>query len=112
MFIALAMMTFWDSTFLPQNEDCGYLESNVFNNNKKYLEELTWMMASAGQVIFLFVWLISIGKFKKLNAMNFDAVDLSKRSELETLKKKIRVQDVDNSDLIRKERMTRAFQKI
>ena len=110
--LALAMMTFWDSTFLPQNEDCGYLESNVCSiATKNMLEELTWMMASAGQVIFLFVWLISIGKFKKLNAMNFDAVDLSKRSELETLKRKIRVQDVNVIDLIRKERMTRAFQK-
>jgi hypothetical protein len=110
--LALAMMTFWDSTFLPQGEACGYLENNICSiATKNMLEELTWMMASAGQVIFLVVWLLSLGKLKQLNAMKFDAVDLSKRSELETLKSKIRVREVNVIDLIRKEKFSKAFEK-
>ncbi len=110
--LALAMMTFWDSAFLPQGSACGRLETNVCSiATKNMLEELTWMMASAGQIIFLMVWLLSIGKLKKLNAMKFDAVDLTKRTELETLKTKIRVQEVNVIDLIRKEKMTEAFRK-
>tara|TARA_B100001115_G_C15843854_1_gene424082 strand:+ start:688 stop:3267 length:2580 start_codon:yes stop_codon:yes gene_type:complete len=110
--LALAMMTFWDSAFLPQGSACGNLESNICSiATKNMLEELTWMMASAGQIIFLIVWLLSIGKFRKLNAMKFDAVDLNKRTELETLKTKIRVQEVNVIDLIRKEKMTEAFKK-
>ncbi len=110
--LALAMMTFWDSAFLPQGESCGDLENNICTiATKNMLEELTWMMASAGQIIFLVVWLLSIGKLKKLNAMKFDAVDLSKRSELATLKTKIRVREVNVIDLIRKEKYTEAFQK-
>ena len=110
--LALALMTFWDSSFLPQGDACGNLETNVCSiATKNMLEELTWMMASAGQVIFLFVWLLSLGKLKKLNAMKFDAVDLTKRIELTTLKNKIRVQEVNVIDLIRKEKITEAFKK-
>ncbi|MBJ23565.1 MAG: hypothetical protein CMB64_02730 [Euryarchaeota archaeon] len=110
--LALAMMTFWDSTFLPQGAACGYLETNVCSiATKNMLEELTWMMASAGQIIFLIVWVLSIGKLRKLNAMKFDAVDLTKRTELETLKTKIRVQEVNVIDLIRKDKFTEAFNR-
>ena len=39
--LALAMMTFWDSTFLPQGEACGYLENNICSiATKNMLEEL------------------------------------------------------------------------
>ncbi len=110
--LALAMMTFWDSSFLPQGESCGNLESTVCAiATKNMLEELTWMMASAGQVIFLFVWLLSLGKLKKLNAMKFDAVDLSKRVGLSTLKNKIRVREINVIDLVRKGKITEAIEK-
>ena len=110
--LALAMMTFWDSSFLPQNESCGNLESNICKiATKNMLEELTWMMASAGQVIFLLVWLLSLGRLRKLNAMKFDAVDLTKRTELTTLKNKIRVREVNVIDLIRKGKITEAVKK-
>ncbi|MDA1168076.1 MAG: hypothetical protein O2866_04250, partial [archaeon] len=55
LLLALAMITFWDSSFLPQGASCGTWESTVCNIvEKDAMEQLTWMLASGGQVAFLF----------------------------------------------------------
>ena len=60
LLLALAMITFWDSSFLPQGAQCGEWEANVCAVfEKDMLEQLTWMLASAGQVAFLVVWGLS-----------------------------------------------------
>ena len=49
----LALITFWDSTFLPQGAACGPWENSVcLIFEKDAMEKLTWMMAAGGQLAF------------------------------------------------------------
>ena len=46
--------------FLPQGDACGAWETSVCSVlEKDMLEQLTWMLASGGQVAFLVVWAFS-----------------------------------------------------
>ena len=61
LLLALAMITFWDSSFLPQGDACGSWENNLCAIlQKDALEELTWMLASGGQVAFVVIWALSL----------------------------------------------------
>ena len=74
LLLALAMITFWDSSFLPQAEACGAWEESVCSVlQKDMLEQLTWMLASGGQVAFLVVWAFSRRGSTKLSEITFDA---------------------------------------
>ena len=45
LLLALAMITFWDSSFLPQGAACGSWEKQyLYRFAKDALEELTWML--------------------------------------------------------------------
>ena len=56
LLLALAMITFWDSSFLPQGPSCGQWETSVCTvMEKDALEQLTWLLASGGQIAFLAV---------------------------------------------------------
>ena len=68
------MITFWDSSFLPQGAQCGQWENDVCAVlEKDMLEQLTWMLASAGQVAFLVVWGLSRKRSTQLDEITFDA---------------------------------------
>ncbi len=74
LLLALAMITFWDSSFLPQGAQCGEWEADVCAVlEKDMLEQLTWMLASAGQVAFLVVWGLSRSRSAQLDEITFDA---------------------------------------
>ena len=61
LLLALAMITFWDSSFLPQGDACGAWENNICSVlQKDSLEELTWMLSSGGQVAFVVIWARSL----------------------------------------------------
>ena len=54
LLLALAMLTFWDSQYLPQNAECGTWQDSICQVlRKNALEEMTWMLASGGQIVFL-----------------------------------------------------------
>ena len=79
----LALITFWDSTFLPQGAACGPWENSVcLIFEKDAMEKLTWMMAAGGQLAFLGVWLMSRDMKETLDKTYFDASAGSERSEM------------------------------
>ena len=83
LLLALAMITFWDSSFLPQGSQCGQWENTVCSIlEKDALEELTWMLASGGQIAFLFVWVNSRQIGLKLEDITFDAAVGENRARL------------------------------
>lgn len=74
LLLALAMITFWDSSFLPQGDACGSWENNLCAIlQKDALEELTWMLASGGQVAFVVIWARSRSIGSLLEDISFDA---------------------------------------
>ena len=74
LLLALAMITFWDSSFLPQGEQCGIWENSVCTVlTKDALEELTWMLSSGGQVAFIVIWARSRKIGSSLEDISFDA---------------------------------------
>ena len=84
LLLALAMITFWDSSFLPQGAQCGQWETNVCAVlEKDMLEQLTWMLASGGQVAFLIVWGFSRSRSAQLDEITFDASMDEDRTRLE-----------------------------
>ena len=48
----------------------AFLETNGFNEEMRLLT--VWLFIGAGQVVFLFTWLLSISKFGSLVALSFD----------------------------------------
>ena len=49
LLLALAMITFWDSSFLPQGSSCSTWGTTVCSIvEKDAMEQLTWMLASGG----------------------------------------------------------------
>ena len=79
----LALITFWDSTFLPQGAACGPWEDSVcLIFEKDAMEQLTWMMAAGGQLAFLTVWLMSREMKGVLDKIHFDASVGSERKEM------------------------------
>jgi len=74
LLLALAMITFWDSSFLPQGAACGSWENNLCTViQKDALEELTWMLSSGGQVAFVVIWARSRKIGSRLEDISFDA---------------------------------------
>ena len=87
LLLALAMITFWDSSFLPQGDQCGVWEDSICSvMQKDSLEELTWMLASGGQVAFIVIWARSRKIGSSLEEISFDASmgeDRARMSQLE-----------------------------
>ncbi len=74
LLLGLAMITFWDSSFLPQGAACGSWENNLCTiMEKDALEELTWMLSSGGQVAFVVIWARSRKIGSRLEDISFDA---------------------------------------
>ena len=113
LLLSLAMITFWDSSFLPQGETCGSWENSVCSIlTKDGLEELTWMLAAGGQVSFLFVWAGSINRGSKLEDINFDASMSENREMLTQLEDKIYLKQKPISQLIADDEWDRLFKQL
>ena len=83
LLLALAMITFWDSSFLPQGSACGSWEDSVCSvMEKDTLEQLTWMLASGGQIAFIAVWALSWRRSNRLDDFTFDSTMDEDRTRL------------------------------
>ena len=101
LLLALAMITFWDSSFLPQGAQCGEWEANVCAVlEKDMLEQLTWMLASGGQVAFLIVWAFSRSRSAQLDEITFDASMDEDRTRLRGLSDMIYLKQRSTSNLL------------
>ena len=90
LLLALAMLTFWDSTFLPTPSQCGAWQDNMcVLMEKNALEELTWMLSSGGQVAFLYVWLRSKKYSQSLENIKIDAKVGEERAKMVAYEKAI-----------------------
>lgn len=113
LLLALAMLTFWDSQYLPQGSECGTWKDSVCQVLRKdALEELTWMLASGGQVVFLGIWLLSRRTGQRLEDISFDAMANEKRIELESLEKMIYRKEEDFRVLLSKDEWSKAMEKM
>jgi len=111
LLLALAMITFWDSSFLPQGGACGNWENTLcIYVEKDAMEELTWMLASGGQICFLFVWLTSLQVGSKLDDITFDASISEQRQMLTQMEDMIYLKQRPFTELIAQDKWTRAIE--
>lgn len=111
LLLALAMITFWDSSFLPQGAACGDWETTLCTYvEKDAMEELTWMLASGGQICFLFIWLTSLQVGSKLDDISFDASISEQRQMLTQMEDMIYLKQRPFTELIAKDRWTKAIE--
>jgi hypothetical protein len=110
LLLALGMITFWDSSFLPQNEVCGSWESTVCGVlTKDALEELTWMLASGGQVAFLTIWVKSLRVGSKLEDITFDAAVEGNRARFSEMEDMIYLKKQSLTTLIANDEWVKAL---
>ena len=113
LLLALAMLTFWDSQYLPQGSQCGTWQDSICQVIKKdALEEMTWMLASGGQVVFLGIWILSRRTGQHLDDISFDAMANQKRIELEAIENMIYRQGEDFRTLITSDNWSKAMEKM
>ncbi|MBM54717.1 MAG: hypothetical protein CMB36_06775 [Euryarchaeota archaeon] len=111
LLLALAMITFWDSSFLPQGAACGDWENTLCSYvEKDAMEELTWMLASGGQICFLLIWLTSLQVGSKLDDISFDASISEQRQMLTQMEDMIYLKQRPITELIGKDLWTRAIE--
>ena len=112
LLLALAMVTFWDSSFLPQGEACGAWERSVCAVlEKDMLEQLTWMLASGGQVAFLVVWGASRRRSTKLSEIIFDASMDEDRTRLRGMSDMIYLKQRPTNELLGNDDWTTAIER-
>ena len=112
LLLALAMITFWDSSFLPQGAACGAWESSVCTVlEKDTLEQLTWMLAAGGQVAFLAVWSLSWRRSGRLDEITFDASMDEDRTRLRGMSDMIYLKQRPVNELIAHDDWSKAIQR-
>ena len=113
LLLALAMLTFWDSQYLPQGNECGTWEDSICQVvSKNALEELTWMLAAGGQVVFLGIWVMSRRTGQRLEDVTFDATANQKRIQLEAIEEMIYRKGEAFTDLIAADEWSKAIAKM
>ena len=111
LLLALAMLTFWDSQYLPQGSQCGTWQDSICQVIRKdALEEMTWMLASGGQVVFLAIWVLSRRTGQHLDDISFDAMANQRRIELESIEKMIYRQGEDFRKMIKSDNWSKAME--
>ena len=112
LLLALAMITFWDSSFLPQGTACGSWEASVCTvMEKDTLEQLTWMLASGGQVAFLAIWALSWRRAGQLDEITFDASMDEDRTRLRGMSDMIYLKQRPVHELVAADEWTTAIQR-
>ena len=113
LLLALAMLTFWDSQYLPQGAECGTWQDSVCQIIRKdALEEMTWMLAAGGQITFLGIWILSRRTGQRLEHITFDAMANQKRIELEAIEGMIYRKGEAFTDLIAADEWSKAIAKM
>lgn len=113
LLLALAMLTFWDSQYLPQGAECGTWKDSVCQVMRKdALEELTWMLASGGQIVFLGIWIVSRRTGQRLGDITFDAMANENRIQLEAIEEIIYRKGEAFTDLIAADEWSKAIRKM
>ncbi|MGY8669505.1 MAG: hypothetical protein ACKVJ7_00465 [Candidatus Poseidoniales archaeon] len=113
LLLALAMLTFWDSTFLPKGGACGSWENSVcVLMQKDALEELTWMLASGGQISFLYIWARSRKFNQSLENIQIDAKVGEERAKMAVYEKAIFRKQESFSKMVSRDSWHRALIKL
>ena len=113
LLLALAMITFWDSSFLPQGAACGSWENNICTvMQKDALEELTWMLASGGQVAFVVIWARSRKIGSRLEDISFDASVGENRARMAQLEDVIYLKQKAIRKLVTEDSWDKALKRI
>lgn len=113
LLLALAMLTFWDSFYLPQGPECNTWENSICKIIRKdSLEELTWMLSSGGQIVFLGIWMLSRRTGQHLEDITFDATADQNREKLESMEKLIYRQEEPFLTLIAADRWSKALERM
>ena len=113
LLLALAMITFWDSSFLPQGASCGSWENSLCTIiQKDALEELTWMLSSGGQVAFIVIWARSRKIGSKLEDISFDASMGENRARMSQLEDVIYLKQKAIRKLVTDDSWDRALKRI
>ncbi len=113
LLLALAMITFWDSSFLPNGAACGTWENNLcVVMQKDALEELTWMLSSGGQVAFIVIWMRSRKIGSSLEDISFDASMGENRARMTQLEDVIYLKQKAIRKLITDDLWDRALKRI
>ena len=113
LLLALAMLTFWDSTFLPKGSACGSWEDSVCSiMQKDALEELTWMLASGGQIAFLYIWARSRKFSQSLENIQIDARVGEERAKMAVYEKAIFRKQEPFSKMVARDSWHRAVIKL
>jgi len=113
LLLALAMLTFWDSQYLPQGAECGTWQDSVCQVMRKdALEELTWMLASGGQVVFLGIWVLSRRTRQRLGDITFDAMADENRIQLAAIEGMIYRKNEAFTDLIAADDWSKAIEQM
>ena len=113
LLLALAMITFWDSSFLPQGDACGAWENNICSVlQKDSLEELTWMLSSGGQVAFVVIWARSRRIGSKLEDISFDASVGENRAKMAQLEDVIYLKQKAIRKLVSEDSWDKALKRI
>lgn len=112
LLLALAMITFWDSSFLPQGAACGPWEGSVCTVlEKDTLEQLTWMLAAGGQIAFLAIWGLSWRRSGRLDEITFDASMDEDRTRLRGMSDMIYLKQRPVNELIANDDWSKAIQR-
>ena len=83
---------------------CGVLSKNA-------LEELTWMLAAGGQIVFLGIWALSRRTGQHLGDVSFDAMASQNRIKLEAMESMIYREDEATAKLIKNDDWSTALEK-
>jgi hypothetical protein len=112
LLFVLAMITFWDSAYLPQGSECGVWEDNIcVVLEKDLLEQFTWMLAAGGQIAFLLVWFPSWNERHRLDDIVLDAGAGDQRAIVHSHQDKIFLKQTSFEKLIRDDDWERAIER-
>ena len=112
LLLALAMITFWDSQFLPQADACGSWENTICAIvEKNAMEELTWMLSAGGQIAFLSIWFRSLSVGARLDEIEFDSAAVSQREKLRNLQSRIYLKKTPIQELVEKGEWPQVIQR-
>jgi len=112
LLLTLAMITFWDSSFLPRGAACGEYTYVCGFLEKDSLEELTWLLASGGQISFLIIWLKSRRIGLKLEDITFDAAVGENRARLSEMQDIIYLKQKPFTELIANDQWPKALDRL
>jgi hypothetical protein len=112
LLFVLALITFWDSAFLPQGSECGAWENSVCKvMDKDILEQFTWMLAAGGQIAFLIVWFPSWNERHRLDEIILDAGAGAQRAIIHSQQDKIFLKQDSFESMLKEDNWDKALRR-